>query len=124
MDKEDKIDSIIGKKTVINGDVKIEGATKIDGIVEGNITAKESLIIGKDAVVKGTINCKAAIIGGNIEGNIIAQEIIELQTGARLSGDIVCKGIVIKDGVFFEGNCRMSQKTKESKETKEIKEKQ
>jgi cytoskeletal protein CcmA (bactofilin family) len=28
-------------------------------------------------------------------------------------GDIVCKGIIIQAGVFFEGNCQMSQKTKE-----------
>lgn len=116
MDGEDKIDSIIGKRTVVNGDIKVEGATKIDGRVEGNIIAKESLIIGKDAVVKGTITCKTAIIGGQVDGNINAHEIVELQSGARMAGDIVCKGIIIKDGVFFEGNCRMSQKTKEKQE--------
>jgi cytoskeletal protein CcmA (bactofilin family) len=116
MDKDEKIDSIIGKNTIITGDIKVDGATKIDGTVEGNITAKDGLIIGRDAVVKGTIVCKSAIIGGQVNGNITAHEIVELQTGARLAGDITCKGIIIKDGVFFEGNCRMSQKTKEKQE--------
>jgi len=63
--------------------------------------------------VKGNIACRNAIVGGRVEGNINAQEIIEFQGGAEMLGDIVCKGLIVQKGVFFEGNCRMSQKTKE-----------
>ena len=31
MAKEGQIDSVLGKRTVINGDIKVDGSTKIDG---------------------------------------------------------------------------------------------
>jgi len=116
MEAEGKIDSLIGKETVIKGDIKTNGSAKIDGSVEGSILVKDSVFIGKGASVKGNVNCKNGVIGGKIEGNIDAQEMIEFQNGAQMFGDIVCKGLIIQEGVFFEGNCRMSQKVKEAKE--------
>lgn len=113
MDKEGKIDSVFGKETMVKGDIKCNGSVKIDGSVEGNIAIKENLIAGRQAYIKGNVGCKTAIIGGKIEGNIDTQELLELQTGAQILGDIICKGLIIQEGVFFEGNCRMSQKVKE-----------
>ena len=113
MDKEDKIDSIIGKSTTINGDIKVNGSVKVDGKVEGNIHTKESALIGKESTIKVNVNCRSAIIGGRIQGNVTAQEIIEFQSGAQMSGDVICKGLIVEKGVFFEGNCRMSQEIKE-----------
>lgn len=113
MNKEDKIDSVIGKSTSIDGDVKVNGSIKVDGKVEGNIHSKESALIGKDSTVKGNISCRSAVIGGKIQGNINAQEVIEFQGGAEMYGDIICKGLIVEKGVFFDGNCRMSQETKE-----------
>jgi cytoskeletal protein CcmA (bactofilin family) len=113
MANEGQIDSVIGKQTLINGDVNVKGSTKIDGSVNGSVTVKENLIIGKDATVQGDIHCKSAIIGGRIEGNITAEELIEFQSSAHMLGDVVCKGLTVEQGVFFEGNCRMSQKAKE-----------
>ena len=113
MAKEGQIDSVVGKGTVINGDIKVDGSSKIDGKVKGNVTAKDSLFVGKTSVIKGDIYCKSAIIGGKIQGNINIQDIVEFQSGAQMFGDIICKGIIIHPGVFFEGTCQMSQKTKE-----------
>jgi cytoskeletal protein CcmA (bactofilin family) len=113
MNKEDKIDSVIGKSTSIDGDIKVNGSIKVDGKVEGNIHSKESALIGKDSAVKGNIGCRSAVIGGKVQGNINAQEVIEFQSGAEMYGDIICKGLIVEKGVFFDGNCRMSQETKE-----------
>lgn len=113
MTKEGQIDSVVGKGTVINGDFKVTGSTKIDGKIKGNVFVKDSLIIGKDATIKGDVSCSSAIIGGRIQGNITVQGIVEFQSGAQMLGDIMCKGIIIQAGVFFEGNCQMSQKVKE-----------
>ncbi len=114
MADDGKIDSVVGKGTVINGDIEVSGSTKIDGTVNGSISVKDSLIIGKGSVVKGDVRCKSAIIGGKIEGNIVAQEVVEFQSSAQMLGDVICKGLIVQEGVFFEGNCKMSQKTKET----------
>ncbi len=113
MTKEGKIDSVIGKGTAINGDINVNGSTKIDGTVKGNVSVKECLILGQDALIKGGIHCKSAIIGGRIEGNINVKELVEFQSGAKMLGDVVCRGLIVEEGVFFEGNCKMSQRTEE-----------
>ncbi len=113
MNKDEKIDSVIGKSTAIDGDVKVNGSIKIDGKVDGNIHSKESALIGRESAIKGNVVCRSAVIGGKIQGNINAQELIEFQSGAEMYGDITCKGLIVKKGVFFDGNCRMSQETKE-----------
>jgi len=125
MAQEGKIDSVIGKSTIISGDIKVTGSTKVDGTVKGSITAKDSVIVGQDANIKGNVSCRNAIVGGKVEGNITVQEIVEFQSGAKMLGDIVCKGIIIQQGVFFDGNCSMSQREKDHrlvKESKDIKE--
>lgn len=113
MDIEGKIDTIIGKESVINGDLKSDSSVKIDGSIIGNVVIKEGAIIGRGAAIKGNLTCKTAIIGGKIEGNVEAQELLEFQPAAEMVGDIVCKGLIIQNGVFFEGNCHMATKTRE-----------
>jgi cytoskeletal protein CcmA (bactofilin family) len=115
MTKEEKIDSVLGKGTTVNGDININGSTKIDGTVKGNVSVKDCLILGQDSTIKGSIRCKTAIIGGRIEGNINVKELVEFQSGANMLGDVICRGLIVQEGVFFEGNCKMSQKTEEKK---------
>ncbi len=106
---EGKMNSIIGKGCKINGTVTIsEGTIRIDGEFEGNITCPDTLVIGKDGHVKAEIKVKGAVVGGTVIGNIDAKEKIELQAGSRLEGDIKTSRLVIDEGVFFEGNCKMS----------------
>ncbi len=113
MADEGKIDSVVGHGTVLSGDITVNGSIKIDGKVEGSVTVKDSLIIGKGSHVKGNVQCKSAIIGGRIDGNIAAQELVEFQSSAEMFGDVVCKGLIVQEGVFFEGNCKMSKQSKE-----------
>jgi cytoskeletal protein CcmA (bactofilin family) len=106
---EGKMNSIIGKGCKINGTILVsEGTLRIDGEFEGNITCPDTLVVGKDGRVKAEIKVKSAVVGGTVIGNIDAKEKIELQAGSRLEGDIKTTRLVIDEGVFFEGNCKMS----------------
>ena len=100
--------NLLGKGASFNGELKVSGSVRIDGEFEGKMEVSESVIIGKTGKVKGTVISKDAVIGGNIEGNVAASERIELQAGSHLAGDITCRGLVVEDGVYFEGNCKMS----------------
>jgi cytoskeletal protein CcmA (bactofilin family) len=109
MPGEGKMNSIIGKGCKINGTVVVtEGTLRIDGDFEGTIQVPDTLVIGKDGRVKAEIKVKSAVVGGTVIGNIDAKEKIELQAGSRLEGDIKTIRLVIDEGVFFEGNCKMS----------------
>ncbi|HIE05389.1 MAG TPA: polymer-forming cytoskeletal protein [bacterium (Candidatus Stahlbacteria)] len=110
MDQEGKLDSVIGRSTKIKGNINTEGGLKLDGQVVGDVVITGLFIAGKDAEVRGNVNCQEAVVGGKIIGNITAQKKIELKKGATINGDIICRGLIIEDGVFFEGSCRMGDK--------------
>ncbi|HEY5133298.1 MAG TPA: polymer-forming cytoskeletal protein [Candidatus Krumholzibacteriaceae bacterium] len=106
---EGKMNSIIGKGCKITGTILVsEGTLRIDGDFEGTIQVPDTLVIGKDGRVKAEIKVKSAVVGGTIIGNIDAKEKVELQAGSRVEGDIKTTRLVIDEGVFFEGNCKMS----------------
>ncbi len=119
MEKDAKVDTIVGRGAHIKGDLRIDGSLKMDGRIEGNVQVSEIYIAGKDSLSKGNVVCKSAIVAGRIDGNVVAQSTIEMQPGAHIVGDVVCKGLIVREGVFFEGSCRMSERAeKKPTETK------
>lgn len=113
--KEGKLDTLIGKETVISGNIKAKGSLRIDGQLEGNVTVSDTFTAGASARIKGDVRCRDAFVGGMIEGNIYSQGKVEIHTGANLTGDITCKGLVIQDNVFFEGRCSMKDREQPKK---------
>ena len=67
-----KIDTLIGKRSVINGDVTGKGNYKIDGTVNGDVLIKGDLVTGEKSVITGDIVAKNIIIAGTVTGNVEA----------------------------------------------------
>jgi len=105
---ESGLNTIIGKGSVIEGTLEVEGEIRIDGTVKGKISSTESLTIGNGGIVEADLNTKVAVIGGNVIGNVFASEKIELQSKARVQGDITTKNLVVEEGAIFHGKCSMS----------------
>lgn len=103
--------SILAQGCKFKGEVEVAGTFRVEGEFEGRIAKPENLVVGKTGIVRGDIEVKNAVIGGRVYGNIIAETKIELQGGSHVEGDIRTKRLVIDEGVFFEGNCAMGQKS-------------
>ena len=101
------LNTLIGKGSVIEGTIQVQGGIRIDGTVKGKISSTESLTIGEDGVVEADLSTKVAVIGGNVIGNVLALEKIELQSKARVEGEITTKNLIIEEGAVFHGNCNM-----------------
>jgi cytoskeletal protein CcmA (bactofilin family) len=101
------INTILGKETSFKGVLTYEGTVKIDGNVEGEIIAKDTLIIGEDAEINANIDVGRLISRGRIRGNITVKDRAEFFAPAVLHGNIHTPVIVIEDGVIFEGKCEM-----------------
>ena len=56
------IDTLIGGKTELKGDIVFSGGLRIDGKIRGNITAKRSVEIHSPGKVKGNINTPSLFI--------------------------------------------------------------
>ena len=109
------INTILGKETSFKGVLTYEGTVKIDGKVEGEIIAKDTLIIGEDAEIHAEIRVGRLISRGKIKGNIFVKERAEFLAPAVVQGNIQTPIIVIEDGVTFDGKCDMGTVAKNSK---------
>lgn len=118
--KKDKgeagLNTIIGKGSVIEGTLEVEGEIRIDGTVKGKISSTESLTVGNGGVVEADLNTKVAVIGGNVNGNVFASEKIELQSKAVVEGEITTKNLMVEEGAILHGKCNMKDTTQPSGE--------
>jgi cytoskeletal protein CcmA (bactofilin family) len=91
----------------IDGKLFFDGATRIDGQVEGEIIAKESLVIGESAVVAARINADSIIIAGRASGDIVARRRLEVRPSAHVTGTLTSPIVIVHEGAMFEGHCSM-----------------
>ena len=101
------IDTLIGAKTSIQGNIEFSGGLRVDGNVRGNVIATgenpSTLILSEQATIEGKVQASHVIIHGTIVGPTHAYEYLELQPKALLSGDVHYGVIEIKLGAMIEG---------------------
>ncbi len=102
-----KMNTIIGKDSIITGTIDVKGPLRIDGQVKGQINCEDTVTVGAGGSLEAEINCKVAVLAGNVSGNIIASEKVELQAKAEITGDLKTRSLVIEQGAIFCGSCNM-----------------
>lgn len=107
----DRIDTLIGKNTSIEGALTAEGTVRIEGKLKGDVTLSGSLIVGGEGFVKGNIKADSVVLSGIVEGNITVENHLHITSFAKLIGDIDAKNIIIDEGAIFNGNCKMTAPT-------------
>jgi cytoskeletal protein CcmA (bactofilin family) len=91
----------------ISGKISFEGPARIDGEVDGEINAKDSLTIGESAVVTAQIRAASVSVAGKVSGDIVATQRIEIRPSAKVSGNIAAPVLSVQEGAQFEGHCSM-----------------
>src|SRR6266571_116159 len=77
--KQQRLETIIGPESNIKGELSSKGTLRVDGTLDGNISA-DWVILGETGVVNGDVAATGVIIGGRIKGNIRASEMVEIRT--------------------------------------------
>jgi len=80
---------------------------RIEGQVDGEISAQDTLTIGDGAVVNAKISGTSIIISGRVTGDVTARQRLELRAPSRVQGNITTPSLVVQDGALFEGQCSM-----------------
>lgn len=104
---QNRIDSLIGAGTRIEGDVHFSGGLRVDGEVEGNVIANpgkpSTLVLSEHGSVDGEIKVTHLVVNGLVTGPVFAFEYLELQSKAKLIGDVHYKTLEIQLGAIIEG---------------------
>lgn len=102
--------TIIGAGVVLEGRLSSNGDIRVDGAINGDITANGNITIGESGEIAGEIKAEVVSIGGKVIGSINAKEKVALESKSVLRGDIVTKILVIEAGAIFDGNSKMTDK--------------
>jgi len=101
--------AFIDEASEIEGKYTFSGTVMINGTLRGEISSKDTLIVGEKGVIHASIRAGVVLVSGEIVGNVVGLERVELRGTARVSGDIEAPIVVVDEGVMFDGHCRMTR---------------
>lgn len=99
--------NIIGATTVIIGDISSDGDFRIDGKVEGNVKTSGRLIVGKEGIIIGTIECINADVEGKVSGKLTCSSTLSLKASSVIDGEVYIEKLAVEPGATFNATCNM-----------------
>lgn len=97
----------IAHGTTLKGNIEAHGCFRIDGIVEGSIKTPAKVVIGKDGVVNGDLECENADIEGKFTGSLKISGTLSLRSTAHIEGEAVVGKLAVEPGATFNATCTM-----------------
>jgi cytoskeletal protein CcmA (bactofilin family) len=122
---QNRIDSLIGAGTRIEGNVTFAGGLRVDGEVKGNVIATggqpSTLVVSEQARIDGEIHVSHLVVNGSVTGPVHAAEFLELQAHSRVKGDVHYNTLEMHLGAVVEGRLVHSSGTVEGSKPVELK---
>ncbi|GBD87909.1 polymer-forming cytoskeletal [bacterium BMS3Abin03] len=106
--------TIISSGVKIEGKVTSSGSIRVDGTLQGDLSAKGNVTVGEQGDINGQINANVVNIGGKVVGTVIAKEKLVLESKSSLKGDIISKILIVEAGAKFDGKSSMDDNIKET----------
>ncbi len=102
-----QIDTLIGRGTVLRGDIHFKDGLHIDGVVMGNVIAEgegSMLTMSENGRIEGEVRVRCIVLNGEVQGDVYALEHIELAPQARVTGNVYYTLIEMAMGAEVNGN--------------------
>ncbi len=99
----------ISAGTELKGTFVTKSDIRVDGSFEGDLVTEGKLVLGEQALFKGSIVCKSADIWGVVEGELTVKENASFKSSASFTGNLKTGKIAIEAGAKFNGNCAISE---------------
>jgi cytoskeletal protein CcmA (bactofilin family) len=90
--KDIQIDTLIGAKTRIHGDVEFAGGLHLDGHINGDVKGASDghavLSVSESGCIEGSVFAASVLVNGTVNGDIDATDRVELGAKARVLGSV------------------------------------
>jgi cytoskeletal protein CcmA (bactofilin family) len=104
---DNRIDTLVGSETRIEGDLHFNGGLRVDGAIRGDVSEQNgtpsTLILSEHGSIEGGVTAAKIVINGKVIGTVKSSHFIELQTKARITGDLYYKSLEMHTGAVIEG---------------------
>jgi cytoskeletal protein CcmA (bactofilin family) len=104
---------IIGRGTVVKGNLSGSGDVVVRGRVEGSVALRDQLTIEPEGKVFADVEVENLAVHGEMSGDIQAGDQVVIASSAKVVGDIKAPRVVIQDGARFKGSIEMDVKLPE-----------
>lgn len=117
--------TLISRETVVVGDLHFTGNLDIEGLVQGNIIAKD----GKEALVRvvdkgcveGEIRAPSVLINGEVRGDVHSSKHLELASRGRVQGNVFYTLLEMAAGSEVNGSLTHLEESGEQSASRETK---
>ena len=101
------VETLIGPRVVIRGDVQFSGGLYVEGKIIGKIIADEGsaavLTVSEQGLIEGVVHAPVVVIAGSLHGDIHAGERVELSPTAKVQGNVFYKVVEMAGGATLTG---------------------
>lgn len=105
---------IIPEGAIIQGNLTAGSETEISGRVEGDVVIEGVLLLGKTALITGSVRAGSCRVEGLVEGKVECSDELDLGQTGRINGDVAAGKRInlagqVYGGVITPGVLRMAQ---------------
>ena len=103
-----RIDTLVGRQTLLQGDLAFSGGLHVDGRIVGRVhaasgAAEATLWIGEQGSIEGQVEARQVVVHGAVEGDVHGAERVVLGATARIKGDVHYGTIEMTLGARIDG---------------------
>jgi cytoskeletal protein CcmA (bactofilin family) len=94
--------TVVAAGTTLTGNVELNDDFHLDGVMKGNLTSKNDLIVSTTGRFTGDVKAKRVLVSGVLDGKVDADR-LEIVASGQVSGEIKVRELVIESGGQFVG---------------------
>jgi cytoskeletal protein CcmA (bactofilin family) len=102
-----RIDTLLGKAAILNGDLEFAGGLHLDGRVNGNVRSSAegggALSVSESGFIEGSVEVTNIVMNGTVNGDMHARERLVLGGKARVNGNVHYGVIEMAPGAVITG---------------------
>ncbi|MDR3641739.1 MAG: polymer-forming cytoskeletal protein [Humidesulfovibrio sp.] len=102
-----ELNAFLGVGTKFTGHLSFEGSVRIDGHFQGTIAATGTLILGREALVKGEVEVASLNVNGTFIGTVRASRHAHLHEHCVFDGHIITPQLSMDQGAVLNGAIEM-----------------
>ncbi len=102
-----ELNAFLGVGTKFTGRLAFEGSVRIDGHFQGSIAATGTLILGRDALVKGEVDVASLNANGTLVGTVRVSRHANLHEHAVFDGRLITPKLSMDPGAIINGSIEM-----------------
>lgn len=108
------IKAFLGPGSQFEGKLVFDEIVRLDGSFRGEITSRDTLIVGETAEIQADMSVGTLILSGTFKGNVKASRKVELRAPARVEGSIETPALAVEEGVLLNGSITMQTSANEA----------